>query len=155
MCIRDRPWIVKFSSPIGVGEDRLRERGSLSATFYVLKSVIFLMTNDNCRKFKENQIMICIPVSYTHLDVYKRQLVLSLLYVEPREMSVSYTHLDVYKRQRLRESGSLPATSFFIKGNFFLWYTITAANSNRIKWCFAYSPDFLSSKDLLFLVKIV
>ena len=40
------------------------------------------MTNDNCRKFKQNQIIICIetwyveysrPVSYTHLDVYKRQ----------------------------------------------------------------------------------
>ena len=27
-------------------------------------------------KFKQNQMVICIPVSYTHLDVYKRQLVL-------------------------------------------------------------------------------
>ena len=42
------------------------------------------------------------PVSYTHLDVYKRQV----LPVELRPMivlddvtSVSYTHLDVYKRQ--------------------------------------------------------
>ena len=43
--------------PIGVGEDRIRERGSLPATFYVLTRVIFYMTNDNCRKFKENQIM--------------------------------------------------------------------------------------------------
>ena len=47
---------------------------------------------------------------------------------------VSYTHLDVYKRQgedRLRERGSLPA-AFFYQG-YFLWQTITAANSNRIK----------------------
>ena len=35
------------------GEDRLRERGSLPATFYVLPRVK--------------------SVSYTHLDVYKRQ----------------------------------------------------------------------------------
>ena len=64
------------------------------------------------------------PVSYTHLDVYKRQLldffhvkqdeVLSLKYIfeqlhlttHPLKMlcmdiPVSYTHLDVYKRQEL------------------------------------------------------
>ena len=38
-------------------------------------------------------------VSYTHLDVYKRQIMelqrYSLLHLRP----VSYTHLDVYKRQ--------------------------------------------------------
>ena len=51
-----------------------------------------------------------VPVSYTHLDVYKRQeckwatnTVVHLL--ENREytgclVTVSYTHLDVYKRQR-------------------------------------------------------
>ena len=61
------------------------------------------------------------PVSYTHLDVYKRQL----LYYDPewdtngngsydegesyqdylawqRVGTVSYTHLDVYKRQNVR-----------------------------------------------------
>ena len=61
------------------------------------------------------------------------------------ELAVSYTHLDVYKRQpmvfgedRLRERGSLPAV-FFYQG-YFLWQTITAANSNRIKRLFAYSP---------------
>ena len=42
MCIRDRPWIVEFSSPIGVGEDRLRERGSLPATFFLMKGNLFL-----------------------------------------------------------------------------------------------------------------
>ena len=58
-CIQ--PCIVQFSIPIGVGEDRLRERGSLPATFYVLTRVIFSMTNDNCRKFKQNQLGFCIP----------------------------------------------------------------------------------------------
>ena len=53
--------IVEFSIPIGAGEDRLRERGSLPATFYVLTRVIFYMTNDNCRKFKQNQLGFCIP----------------------------------------------------------------------------------------------
>ena len=60
MCIRDRPCIVEFSIPFGVGEDWLWERGSLPATFYVLTRVIFYMTNDNCRKFKQNQIIFCI-----------------------------------------------------------------------------------------------
>ena len=65
------------------------------------------------------QILCIISVSYTHLDVYKRQE----LYCEPKEqqsilgniyaarvervaegihgafLAVSYTHLDVYKRQ--------------------------------------------------------
>ena len=40
-------------------------------------------------------------VSYTHLDVYKRQGFTSVIpHVEQQEReSVSYTHLDVYKRQ--------------------------------------------------------
>ena len=61
-----------------------------------------------------------VPVSYTHLDVYKRQeyavqfgSVLSLYGAQPEDISgvilscvvpsmpVSYTHLDVYKRQLL------------------------------------------------------
>ena len=63
------------------------------------------------------------PVSYTHLDVYKRQLIASVTPVwallQPRDylnsyllifmivgavigvFAVSYTHLDVYKRQGL------------------------------------------------------
>ena len=48
------------------------------------------------------------------------------------DMAVSYTHLDVYKRQdRLRGRGSLPAIFFYQA--YFIWQTITAANSNRIK----------------------
>ena len=69
-CIQ--PWIVEFSRPLVFGEDRLRERGSLPVTFYVLTRV-FPMANDNSRKIKQNQIMFCIQpwfvaVSYTHLQ---------------------------------------------------------------------------------------
>ena len=39
------------------------------------------------------------PVSYTHLDVYKRQGHDTLAYGHYR-IPVSYTHLDVYKRQK-------------------------------------------------------
>ena len=68
-----------------------------------------------------------IPVSYTHLDVYKRQILLLLAVHAPRQQqvfahqqthairsrlhgrahilhrraAVSYTHLDVYKRQAM------------------------------------------------------
>ena len=66
------------------------------------------------------------PVSYTHLDVYKRQvLVLRImsLAMRPNEVntevqydckvrhqaviSVSYTHLDVYKRQTICRTRSI------------------------------------------------
>ena len=51
-----------------------------------------------------------IPVSYTHLDVYKRQVdqqltqcnyvkILHGIFPFLSFLSVSYTHLDVYKRQ--------------------------------------------------------
>ena len=53
---------------------------------------------------KEFIIVSFSPVSYTHLDVYKRQDL--ILLDEPTNHldmdsieSVSYTHLDVYKRQ--------------------------------------------------------
>ena len=76
-----------------------------------------------------------LPVSYTHLDVYKRQVQVSDVssaYVEKRLASthtmpfsrsteagcststpVSYTHLDVYKRQAqdaFAPSHTMPAT---------------------------------------------
>ena len=60
---------------------------------------------------------IFTPVSYTHLDVYKRQYpmrralastTVKILqerlfkdYGTPVRIAVSYTHLDVYKRQTL------------------------------------------------------
>ena len=44
-----------YTSPAGFSENRLREYGSLPATFYVLTRVIFL-TNDNSRKVKHNQL---------------------------------------------------------------------------------------------------
>ena len=42
--------IVEFSRSVDFGKDRLRERGSLPVTFYVLTRV-FPMANDNSRKF--------------------------------------------------------------------------------------------------------
>ena len=65
-------------------EDRFRERGSLPATFYVLRRVIFSLTNDNCRAFKQNQIMFCI---------------------QPR--FVEYSRPIGFGEDRLRERGSL------------------------------------------------
>ena len=62
------------------------------------------------RGLKGTTLQDILPVSYTHLDVYKRQFPLFaflpafrflrfayifIIYVAP----VSYTHLDVYKRQ--------------------------------------------------------
>ena len=51
------------------------------------------------------------PVSYTHLDVYKRQVHDDDQVHEPLRQrhigAVSYTHLDVYKRQ-YKSSGKTP-----------------------------------------------
>ena len=43
------------------------------------------------------------PVSYTHLDVYKRQVCIQVEYLRP----------VVFGEDRLRERGSLPATVFY------------------------------------------
>ena len=53
MIIWIQPSILEISRPTVFGEDRLRERGSLLATFYVL-TWVFSMANDNSRKFKQN-----------------------------------------------------------------------------------------------------
>ena len=53
----------------------MRGRGSLTAMVFFNKGNFFFLANDNSRKFKQNQIMFLIPVSYTHLDVYKRQFI--------------------------------------------------------------------------------
>ena len=67
-------------------------------------------------------------VSYTHLDVYKRQEVESLIPLHPiaeqilalytKEQSrgaVSYTHLDVYKRQTIGRGSVIGAGSVVTK----------------------------------------
>ena len=60
--------------------------------------------------YKKDMLLGAVPVSYTHLDVYKRQLEITNdgretnleKYCAPHKMDpVSYTHLDVYKRQFL------------------------------------------------------
>ena len=56
---------------------------------------------------KRNSILRIIPVSYTHLDVYKRQIYTRIPANRKKSFfkdikdryAVSYTHLDVYKRQ--------------------------------------------------------
>ena len=83
MCIRDRPIVF--------GEDRLRERGSLPATFYVLKRV-FSMANDKSRKFKQNQIMFCMQ---PWIVEHSRPVVFGEDRLRERGSSVSYTHLDM------------------------------------------------------------
>ena len=64
-------------------------------------------------KERRRHIETLLPVSYTHLDVYKRQSLLSVEYLDVWQHEqhrrivygllcvhpVSYTHLDVYKRQ--------------------------------------------------------
>ena len=80
---------MEFSRPVGFVEDRLRERGSLSATFYIL-TWVFSMANNKSRKFKQNQIMFCI-----------QPCIVEFL----RPIGVG--------EHRLRERGSLPATFMF------------------------------------------
>ena len=55
------------------------------------------------------------PVSYSHLDVYKRQLLVWVIFRSSQRfdllkkhlhISVSYTHLDVYKRQVVKNGKS-------------------------------------------------
>ena len=93
-CIQ--PWIVELSRSVDFGEVRVRERGSLPATFYVLTRVIFLMTNDNCHKFKRNQMMFCIQPCIVEFSI---------------PIGVG--------EDRLRERGSLPATFYVLKGIFY------------------------------------
>ena len=62
----------------------------------------------------ESRVTTVDPVSYTHLDVYKRQEEVIVCHVDELQIlgihnyenvmaavaTVSYTHLDVYKRQQ-------------------------------------------------------
>ena len=82
--------IVECSRSFGFGEDWLRGRGSLPATFYVLTRV-FSMANDNSRKFKQNQIIFCVQLSF-----------------------VEYSRPIVFGEDRLRERGSLPVTFYVL-----------------------------------------
>ena len=87
-CIR--PWIVEVSMTFDFGEDRLRERGSLPDTFFVL-SRVFYMANDNSRKFKQNQIMFCM-----------------------HPWIVEDSRPIDFGEDQLRERGSLPATFYVL-----------------------------------------
>ena len=81
---------IQNSRSVDFVEDRLRERGSLPATFYVLTRV-FSMANDNSRKFKQNQMMFCI-----------------------QPCIVEFSRSFVFGDDRLSEKGSLPATFYVL-----------------------------------------
>ena len=53
---------------------------------------------------------------------------------------------SIFGEDRLRGRGSLPATFFYQA--YFLWQTITAINSKRIKLLFAYTTELQSSQSL-------
>ena len=67
-----------------------------------------------------------MPVSYTHLDVYKRQAYAMRFYelmsgqTKPLFvlLAVSYTHLDVYKRQVLLEGPDGLRERFYLQGKY-------------------------------------
>ena len=77
----------------------------------MLTLILLILLNIKYRV--ENSILNVVPVSYTHLDVYKRQGIkktdlsrdefLKHAWAWTEEhggiIPVSYTHLDVYKRQ--------------------------------------------------------
>ena len=93
-----------FLSPSIIGWIK-ETNGSLSGGLYAISALL---------------VAGALPVSYTHLDVYKRQQLLGLgdLAVVVGDLlrhgdeqrhgrhPVSYTHLDVYKRQRYLEGSS-------------------------------------------------
>ena len=100
----------------------------------VIGAVMALCRLSNNKILRGISLVYITAVSYTHLDVYKRQialLIISLLIIagaavmgfrfkqtvevsqtgQPQAESsvpVSYTHLDVYKRQYQSNPGSLP-----------------------------------------------
>ena len=84
--------------------------------------------------FERNKMMEATPVSYTHLDVYKRQVIVragvAIVHKEHRVrevvlfgvfqkdslLAVSYTHLDVYKRQGAGGAGMTAAITAAAEG---------------------------------------
>ena len=61
--------------------------------------VIFSMANDNSRNFKQNQMMFCIQPCIVESSI---PIGVGEDRLRERGSSVSYTHLDVYKRQALK-----------------------------------------------------
>ena len=69
----------------------------------------------------------CSTVSYTHLDVYKRQTIygmtikqmqVTLRVNQAKRMPVSYTHLDVYKRQEVTRAKQIRLFPSFVHFSF-------------------------------------
>ena len=96
------------------------------------------------RSHRTARVVDCAPVSYTHLDVYKRQglgtLSLYVTYVfccvcrfamKTVRIPVSYTHLDVYKRQDVY--------CVVFKANCFLLFNFCFVNTDFIALFTSYS----------------
>ena len=85
-----------------------------------------------------------LPVSYTHLDVYKRQMRMTPCTTVARPIlvtllgwcsvnSVSYTHLDVYKRQAYNSPVS--------RCNFEYIYTGRTSFRQKLKFIIVFSSE--------------
>ena len=89
------------------------------------------------------------PVSYTHLDVYKRQI-----FVHSEHFgyiivfkSVSYTHLDVYKRQAQECCKTVLTwiSAFNFSSNFHSGKFVRSLLRDKTKWLDKY-PNWFSLK---------
>ena len=99
MCIRDRKGAVYG---LYAREDIVYPDGA-TGTIYKAGEQVASLTTDDKGQASVNGLY---PVSYTHLDVYKRQKQKKRTITKSRvkksllaATTVSYTHLDVYKRQ--------------------------------------------------------
>ena len=116
MCIRDRGWDLRPDVNILSGINGVGKTTILNRSVGYLEELSGEMKSDEkngVRLFFDNPQATYIPVSYTHLDVYKRQIRqnadwarygrihISIVMIRKscNPVSVSYTHLDVYKRQ--------------------------------------------------------
>ena len=103
MCIRDREWDGRFGR-VRLDSEQRDDDDPFGLEFEVESYLEaharrFVRKYDpNCYLYLSRSMDWFDPVSYTHLDVYKRQL-LPLLGAQRGIAPVSYTHLDVYKRQ--------------------------------------------------------
>ena len=106
-CIQ--PCIVEFSRSVDFCEDRLRERGSLPVTFYVLTRV-FPMANDNSRKFKQNQICLL----YTSLSMKLNSTLSYPLLLPPQNffLVLKDSYLKIFKG-RIHNKNSIEEESLF------------------------------------------
>ena len=83
-----QPWFVEYSRPIVFGEDRLRVRGSLPVTFYVL-------TREMCIRDR----LKTYPI-YT--DLYRTQIIYPSKQKHTRSTTASQLLLNIAYKQQLK-----------------------------------------------------